>query len=112
MVELIITEKPNASKRIAEALADTKPTKLMNNGVPYYKLKHDDKEIIIASAVGHLYGLAEKIKTKNFQYPVFDIEWKPAFEVSKRSDYVKKYTMHDRIEWQLNWKSDFDQQKR
>ncbi len=28
------------------------------------------------------------------------------------SDYVKKYTMHDRIEWQLNWKSDFDQQKR
>ena len=91
MAELIIAEKPNASKRIAEALADKKPTKLSNSGVPYYKLTHEGKEIIIASAVGHLFGLAEKTKSKHFAYPVFDIEWKPANEISKKADFTKKY---------------------
>jgi DNA topoisomerase I len=91
MTELIITEKPNASKRIADALSDSKIDKIMNNGVPYYAITHKGKEIIIASAVGHLFGLTEKVKTKNFQYPVFDIEWKPASEISKKADFTKKY---------------------
>ncbi len=91
MTELIITEKPNASKRIAEALADTKPTKLLNNKVPYYTLKHKGQEIIVGCAVGHLFGLTEKTKTKNFAYPVFDIEWKPTYEISKTADFAKPY---------------------
>ncbi len=90
MYELIITEKPNAAKRIAESLADGKPVKESINGVPYYKVTHGNKDIVVACAVGHLYGLAEK-KKKGWIFPVFDIEWKPLSEVSKSAAFSKKY---------------------
>lgn len=88
MVELIITEKPNAAKKIAESLADGKPIKKAKNGVPYYEITHGKKDIIVACAVGHLYGLAQKEGKRTF--PVFDIEWRPSGE-SKKSDFSKKY---------------------
>ena len=90
MYELIITEKPNASKKVAEALADGKPIKENMNGVPYYKVTHGNRDIVVACAVGHLYGLGEKEK-KGWRFPVFDIEWKPAAEISKKSGFSKKY---------------------
>ena len=90
MYELIITEKPNAAKKIAEALADGKAIKENIEGVPYYKVTHGKKDIVVACAVGHLYGLDEKEK-KGWRFPVFDIEWKPAAEVSKKSGFSKKY---------------------
>ncbi|MEK6849898.1 MAG: DNA topoisomerase, partial [Nanoarchaeota archaeon] len=90
MVELIITEKPNAAKKIAEALADGKATK-QGMGAPYYTLKHKGKDIIVTCAVGHLYGLAEKVKTKGFQYPVFDIQWVPTSDISRGAAFSKKY---------------------
>jgi len=90
MYELIICEKPNASKKIADALADGKPIKESVNGVPYYKITHGNKDIVVAAAVGHLYGLAEKNK-KTWNFPVFDIEWKPTSEVNKKSAFSKKY---------------------
>tara|TARA_Y100000031_G_scaffold73629_1_gene81339 strand:+ start:860 stop:3106 length:2247 start_codon:yes stop_codon:yes gene_type:complete len=88
--ELIIVEKPLAAKKIAEALAHGKPIKENLNGVPFYKITHGKKDIIVACAVGHLYGLAEKEK-KGWTFPVFDIEWKPAGDISKRSSFSKKY---------------------
>ena len=90
MYELIITEKPAAAKKIAESLADGKPIKENNQGVPYYKLTHGKKDIVVACAVGHLYGLAEKNK-KGWTFPVFDIEWKPVHETAKSSAFTKKY---------------------
>jgi len=90
MYELIITEKPNASKMVAAALANGKPIKENMNGVPYYKITRGNRDIVVACAVGHLYGLAEKEK-KGWIFPVFDIEWKPAAEISKKSDFSKKY---------------------
>lgn len=90
MYELVITEKPNAAKRIAESLADGKPIKESINGVPYYRLTHGKKDIVVACAVGHLYGLAEKEK-KGWRFPVFDIEWKPLYEYSKSAAFSKKY---------------------
>ncbi len=90
MYELIISEKPNAAKRIADALADGKALKENVNGVPYYKLSHGKKDIVVACAVGHLYGLEEREK-KGWTFPVFDIEWKPAAETNKKSAFSKKY---------------------
>ena len=90
MYELVITEKPNAAKRIAESLADGKPIKESINKVPYYKITHGDKDIVVACAVGHLYGLAEKEK-KGWIFPVFDIEWKPVYESNKNAAFSKKY---------------------
>jgi len=90
MYELIICEKPNAAKKVAEALADGKPIKENMNGVPYYLVTHGKKDIVVACAVGHLYGLAEKEK-KGWVFPVFDIEWKPSSETNKKSGFSKKY---------------------
>ena len=90
MYELVITEKPAAANKIAEALADGKPIKENIGGVPYYKITHGKKDIVFACAVGHFYGLAEKVK-KGWVFPVFDIEWKPVAETTKSSAFTKKY---------------------
>jgi len=91
MYELIITEKPQASKKIADALANGKPIKENLGGVPYYKITHNKKDIVVACAVGHLYGLEEKEKKKGWSYPVFDIEWQPSHETKKAAAFTKKY---------------------
>jgi len=89
--ELIISEKPAAAQKIAMALAEGEPSKENYKGAPYYLVKKDGREIVVGCAVGHLFGLAEKEKTKGMQYPVFDIEWTPSFEVGKDSGFSKKY---------------------
>jgi len=87
--ELVVSEKPNAAKRIAESLADKKPKKQNIGKVPYYELQHGKKEIVVACAVGHLFTVAEK--KKSFTYPSFDLQWLPSSEVSKKADFSGKY---------------------
>ena len=92
--ELIITEKPNAAKKIAEALADGKPVKKSENGVPYYDLSRGKNDIIVACAVGHLYTVDED-KSENdkagWTYPVFEVKWIPTADKGKESAYSRKY---------------------
>ncbi len=91
MTTLIISEKPSAMKKIAEALADKTPQrKTYMRKVGYYELKHEGKDVVVVSAVGHLYTVAEKDK-KGWTYPVFGVEWKPSHEVSKGSAFTKPY---------------------
>lgn len=80
---LVICEKPQAAMKIAFALAENSPLKKNIAGVPYWELERENKKFIVASAVGHLFGLAEKEKTN--KWPVFDIEWKPL------PGFAKKY---------------------
>lgn len=91
MAELIITEKPSAAKKMADALADTKPSKESINAVPVYRLKHGGKDIIVACAVGHLYTVSEKEKSSWSKFPVYDVEWVPTSNVDKKADFSKKY---------------------
>ncbi|MBI2670718.1 DNA topoisomerase I [Candidatus Woesearchaeota archaeon] len=87
--QLITCEKPMASLKIATALSETKPVKKSISGVAYYEIVHNNRKIIIASAAGHLFTLAEKNKSN--QYPVFDIEWVPAYKSSKKAKFTKKF---------------------
>ncbi|MBI2044274.1 DNA topoisomerase I [Candidatus Pacearchaeota archaeon] len=88
--ELIITEKPQAALKIASVLG--KSTKRDSNGIPYYEVNRDGKEIVVACAVGHLFTLTQNNKKR--ETPVFDISWKPNYMVRKK-DFTKKY--HDTI---------------
>ncbi|MBW3022222.1 DNA topoisomerase I [Candidatus Woesearchaeota archaeon] len=88
--ELIITEKPAAANKVASALADGKPIKKNEKGVPYYEITHGKKDIVVACAVGHLYGLTQKADKKK-QIPIFEVEWKPVSETSKTAKFSKKY---------------------
>ena len=87
--ELIISEKPQAAEKIATALADSKPQKIREK-VNYFQLTHKGKNIIVASAVGHLYGLAQR-EGNTWSYPQFDVEWRATYEGSKDLAYTKDY---------------------
>jgi DNA topoisomerase-1 len=88
--ELIISEKPQAAEKIANALADDGAKKVRDGKVNYFVLKHKGKEIRVASAVGHLFGLSEK-GGESWTYPVFETEWKPIYKTNKAAAFTKDY---------------------
>ncbi|MBS3079749.1 DNA topoisomerase I [Candidatus Pacearchaeota archaeon] len=85
---LIITEKPQAASKIAAALSNGKENKLSDSGIPYYELERNNKKIVVACAVGHLFTVSQTIKGTD--YPIFDIGWFPNFDIKKR-DFTRKY---------------------
>ncbi|MBL7101087.1 MAG: DNA topoisomerase I [Nanoarchaeota archaeon] len=91
MTQLIITEKPSVSEKIAEALSDGKPKKVAyDKKVSYYELKHKRKKILVVCAVGHLFTVAEKDK-KGWTYPTFSTEWVPSYESQKSASFTRPY---------------------
>lgn len=93
MTVILVTEKPDASRRIAESLAEEKSLKAHTNEnkVTYYEFKRNGKKHIVVCAVGHLFNLDPVDKGKGWTYPIFNAQWKPSFEVRKESAFSKKY---------------------
>jgi len=92
MVDVIISEKPTAAKKIAEALSDGKVIKkTYNKSVFYYEIIRNNRKIIVIAAVGHLYNLEEREKGKGWTYPIFDVEWKESHLINKKNAFSKKY---------------------
>ncbi|PIN94175.1 DNA topoisomerase I [Candidatus Pacearchaeota archaeon CG10_big_fil_rev_8_21_14_0_10_31_24] len=83
---LIITEKPQSALKIASALGT--PRKLTENNVAYYEITRDNKKIIVASAVGHLFNLTYSAGQKG--WPIFNLEWQPSY-LKKNSAFTKRY---------------------
>jgi DNA topoisomerase-1 len=88
---VIIAEKPDAARRIAEALAENKSLKSFTteNKVTYYEFERNGKKHVVVCAVGHLFNLAPL--NKGWSYPIFNYTWKPSFQVNKDSAFSKKY---------------------
>lgn len=86
--ELIITEKPQAALKIANALSDSAPTQKNLNKVPYYEVDRDGEKIVVACAVGHLFTL--KQNSSGTKVPVFDISWIPNY-LARKGDFTKRY---------------------
>ncbi len=84
---LLVAEKPKVASKLAQAIGNYSVEE--NFGVKNYVLDTEKGEIIIAPAVGHMYSLEQK--SDGWDYPVFDVEWVPAFEKNSSSNYVKKY---------------------
>jgi DNA topoisomerase-1 len=80
---MIICEKPAAAAKLAFSLADGSPVKKNIYGVPYWELDHNGKSYVIASAVGHLYGLKQSETSKT--WPMFNIEW------AEKEGFSRKY---------------------
>ncbi len=83
---LIITEKPQAAQKIADAIGENR--KYMEEGVAYYELEKNGKTIYVASAVGHLFNLTYVKGQKG--WPVFDLIWEPSFKNSSAA-FTKRY---------------------
>ncbi len=87
---LIITEKPDAAKRIAQALdAKQKPAIMHDKRVPYYAAKRDG-EIVVVPALGHLYTVAAEQKGRS-HYPVFAFKWVPRYVAEKGASHVRAW---------------------
>lgn len=85
---LIVTEKPQAAEKISYALSNGSASKHSEGGIPFYEFEKDGEHVIVACAVGHLFSLSQDVKGSS--YPIFEVSWKPNFEVRKK-DFTKKY---------------------
>jgi len=83
-VILIIAEKPKAAKKIAESLG---PTRTKKGGNSYY-YEVGGGDIVVASAVGHVFGLVPG--RKGYEYPIFEAVWEPNYK-RKGFEYTKSY---------------------
>ncbi|HTZ41747.1 MAG TPA: DNA topoisomerase I [Candidatus Omnitrophota bacterium] len=84
--ELIITEKPQAAEKIANALG--KSARRNIHGVYYHEVDRKGNKIVVACAVGHLFTLSQK--ERNSGTPVFDLQWVPNY-LARKNDFTKKY---------------------
>ena len=88
-MELIVAEKPKVAHTIAKAIGGPSVKRKLYSNIGYYECEAGGKQVVVAPAVGHIFNLAEKKKSK--EYPVFDIEWKPSYEISKKSAFTRGY---------------------
>jgi DNA topoisomerase-1 len=72
---LVVCEKPDAARRIAQALGDPKESRPA--GIPVFDVTSNNRHYKVCTALGHLYGLADVTKNRSV-YPVLDLEWAPA----------------------------------
>jgi DNA topoisomerase I len=86
---LVICEKPDAARRVADALADNGVNSVMVGGVQVFVLAHGDRSYVVCSALGHLYAISDSFRRRE-TYPVFDLEWYPAYLVDKDAKNVEK----------------------
>jgi len=79
---LIVTEKPDAARRIAKALdSEGKPERVEENGVPYF-LADRDRKLVVVPALGHLYTVDNDRGGRNY-YPVFNFKWAPRYKAER-----------------------------
>jgi DNA topoisomerase-1 len=87
---LIITEKPDAARRIAMALdAEGKPQRVLESGVLYHVAKRSE-EIVVVPALGHLYTVADQKRGKQ-NYPVFDFRWVPRYLAERGASRIRTW---------------------
>jgi DNA topoisomerase I len=87
----VICEKPNAARRIAQALGTNSfKRSISSEGVPFfYAISNNNSHFMIFPSIGHLYGLVDVTKNREI-YPVFDLEWMPFLSNSHRLNRVEQ----------------------
>jgi DNA topoisomerase-1 len=90
VTNIIITEKPDASKRIAEALAGKRIKRKEKRDAYWYEFKKGKNKFFVVSAVGHIFALDTVKEGKGWSYPTFNTQWVPSFK-KKGSEFSEKY---------------------
>ncbi len=87
---LIVTEKPEAARRIAHALdKEGKPKKDEENGVPYFRAVRD-RNLVVVPALGHLYTVVHERGRRNY-YPVFNFKWAPRHLAERGAKHIQTW---------------------
>ena len=93
---LVICEKPDAAKRVAEAIDVDGLSTIDISGVTVHVARSKDKSYVVCSALGHLYTLADPSNRRE-AYPVFDVEWAPTYLVEKKEGVAKRLQAIERL---------------
>lgn len=71
---LVICEKPDAARRVSDALSGGASRSEQVEGTTVYRFSRGGEEFVVCSAQGHLYGVSDPSDERTV-YPVFDVEW-------------------------------------
>jgi DNA topoisomerase I len=83
---LVICEKPDAARRIAQALGD--PEEIRLYGISVFDVTSGGRHYKVCTALGHLYDLADSTKNRSV-YPVLDLEWAPVTKNPRAARAIK-----------------------
>ena len=82
---LVICEKPDAARRVADALSSGAPETFRVRGVHAFRLEDaGGKRYVVCAAMGHLYGISDTVKDRRV-YPALDLEWFPLGELRDKA---------------------------
>jgi DNA topoisomerase-1 len=71
---LVICEKPDAARRVSEALSGGNAQSSLVDGVTAFQFRREGEDFVVCSAQGHVYALSDPFEERGV-YPVFDVEW-------------------------------------
>lgn len=74
---LVICEKPDAARRVADALSEGRSKTMAVEGTSVHSFTRKGEEFVVCSAQGHVYGVSDPSEERTV-YPVFDVEWYPS----------------------------------
>jgi len=81
---MVVCEKPDAARRVAEALSEGSPSITLTGGVQSYSFARKGERYVVCAAQGHLYDVSDPF-AERVVYPVFDVEWFPHDLVEKEA---------------------------
>lgn len=81
---LVICEKPDAARRVSEALSGGAYRSELVDGTTAYRFSRGGEDFVVCSAQGHVYGVSDPSDERTV-YPVFDVEWYSSDLVDKDS---------------------------
>lgn len=87
---LVVCEKPDAARRIAESLGG-KVLRRTKRGLPVYEVTRPDETIYVCSALGHFYTVDQKEGATRKAYPVWDLTWKPRHLVERGQERLRTW---------------------
>ena len=88
---LVMCEKPDAARRLAEALADEPPSPRKRHGLTYFEVVSRDGTIVVCPALGHLYTVDAKASRSRRDYPAWEFVWKPKYQVERGYEHQERW---------------------
>ena len=74
---LVICEKPDAARRVSDALSGGTATTEQFEGTTVFRFIRKGAAYVVCAAQGHVYGVSDPSEERAV-YPVFDVEWYPS----------------------------------
>ena len=81
---MVICEKPDAARRVAEALSGGSAHSSTTDGVTVFRFTSRGEDFVVCSAQGHVYAISDPFEER-VVYPVFDVEWYPSNLVEEKN---------------------------